>query len=85
MIDVLHAYLLYWEQNNRKAITEVLARTGNLSNNSFWQVAQAISEVLPDGDKEKQMIQGFLYGKESYGKEIKKTEVKKQEELFERK
>jgi len=31
------------------------------------------------------MIQGFLYGKESYGKEIKKTEVKKQEELFERK
>lgn len=66
MIDVLHACLLYWEQNNTKAISELLQNTGNLNNNDFWQVAQAISEVLPQGDKEKQMLQGFLYGKESY-------------------
>jgi hypothetical protein len=31
-------------------------------------VAQAISEVLPPGDKEKQMLQGFLYGRKSYQK-----------------
>ncbi|GFP21533.1 hypothetical protein HKBW3S06_00760, partial [Candidatus Hakubella thermalkaliphila] len=67
-IDVLHACLLYWEQNNRKAISDLLEETGNLTNNAFWQVAQAISEVLPEEDKEKQMLQGFLYGKESYGK-----------------
>ncbi len=82
MIDVLHASLLYWEQNNKKAISEVLSETGNLNNNDFWQVAQAISEVLPEGDKEKQMLQGFLYGKESY----KKAEVKPQvyqQRLFE--
>ena len=29
-------------------------------------MAQSISDVLPDGDKEKQLIQGFLYGKEGY-------------------
>jgi putative DNA methylase len=42
----------------------------------------AISEVLPEGDKEKQMLQGFLYGRESYGKE--RTKVSKyQMGLFE--
>lgn len=82
MIDALHASLLYWEQNNRKEISELLEGTGNLNNNAFWQVAQAISEVLPEGDKEKQMIQGFLYGKESYGKAEAKVD-KHQRTLFE--
>jgi len=79
---VLHACLLYWEQNKRKAISELLEETGNLNNNAFWQVAQAISEVLPEGDKEKQMLQGFLYGKESYTKVETKLE-KRQGTLFE--
>ncbi|MEM3790963.1 MAG: DUF1156 domain-containing protein [Thermoproteota archaeon] len=82
MIDVLHMCLLYWEQNNKKAIIEVLERSGNINNNSFWQVAQAISEVLPEGNKEKQMLQGFLYGKESYVKVGAVTD-KYQTKLFE--
>jgi adenine-specific DNA methylase len=85
LIDVLHACLLYWEQNKRKAISELLEETGNLNNNAFWQVAQAISEVLPEGDKEKQMLQGFLYGKESYEKRTQDTEDRKQGRLFEEK
>lgn len=68
MVDVLHACLLLWEKNNRKRITELLESTGHLHDNAFWQVAQSISEVLPPGDKEKQMLQGFLYGRESYQK-----------------
>jgi len=74
MIDVLHACLLHWEGSNRKAISGILEETGNLNNNAFWQVAQAISEVLPEGDKEKQMLQGFLYGKTTYikGREERK-------------
>ena len=74
MVDVIHASLLYWEKSNRRAIAELLEETGNLNNNDFWQVAQAISEVLPEGDKEKQMLQGLLYGRESYAK----TEVKRE-------
>lgn len=81
MIDALHASLLYWDQNKRKEIAKLLEGTGNLNNNAFWQVAQAISEVLPEGDKEKQMIQGFLYGKESYGKAEAKVD-KYQKTLF---
>ncbi|MGE5588605.1 MAG: DUF1156 domain-containing protein [Clostridia bacterium] len=68
MVDILHACLLLWEKNNRKRITELLESTGHLHDNAFWQVAQSISEVLPPGDKEKQMLQGFLYGRESYQK-----------------
>lgn len=68
MVDILHQMLLLWEKNNREKIIEILTTTGQLNNNAFWQVAQSISEVLPDGDKEKQMLQGLLYGRESYQK-----------------
>jgi len=68
MVDVLHACLLLWEKNQRKKINEILQASGNLHNNVFWQLAQAISDVLPEGDKEKQMLQGFLYGRDSYQK-----------------
>ena len=66
MIDVLHACLLYWKENNEKAISEILEKTGNNNNNKFWQIAQAISEILPDNNEEKQMLQGFLYRKDKY-------------------
>ena len=78
MIDALHGCLLYWEQNNKKAISGILEETGNINNNAFWQVAQAISEVLPEGEKEKQMLQGFLYGKEGLIKEGVKASKPKQ-------
>jgi adenine-specific DNA methylase len=100
MIDVLHACLIYWHQNNKKAITEILEETGYLNNNTFWQVAQALSDILPEekddeynnkkGKKdkkekeisEKKLLQGFLYGKESYKKAKTKSD-KYQNRLFE--
>jgi len=68
MVDVLHQALLLWSKNERKAISELLSRTGHAANDDFWRLAQAIAEVLPEGDKEKQMLQGLLYGRESYSK-----------------
>ncbi len=81
MIDVLHACLLCWERNERHKIAQILEETGNANNNAFWQVAQAIAEVLPEGDKEKQMLQGFLYGKETY-RQTKASSDQKQLKLF---
>jgi putative DNA methylase len=72
MIDVLHYVLILWEKGDKSKIKEVLEETGYASNEIFWQVAQAISEVLPEGDKEKQLLQGFLYGKETYIREERK-------------
>ena len=74
MVDVLHACLFHWEKNDKKAIASLLEEHGYLKSDTFWRVAQAISEVLPEGDKEKQMLQGFLYGKESYTKEMEVTQ-----------
>jgi adenine-specific DNA methylase len=71
MIDVLHYVLVLWERGEREKIKEVLNETGYAGNEVFWQTAQAISEILPQGDKEKQLLQGFLYGKEVYVKEAR--------------
>jgi len=66
MIDVLHYVLILWEKGEKDKIKEILSETGYARNEIFWQTAQALSEILPKGDKEKQLIQGFLYGKEEY-------------------
>ncbi|WXG40652.1 MAG: hypothetical protein WED07_07650 [Candidatus Freyarchaeum deiterrae] len=68
MIDVLHYVLVLWEHGEREKVKEILSETGYAGNEIFWQTAQAISEILPKGDKEKQLLQGFLYGKEVYVK-----------------
>ena len=66
MIDVLHQCLIFWDMGFKQNIAKLLEASGNKNNNDFWRTAQSISDVLPEGDKEKQLLQGFLYGKESY-------------------
>jgi adenine-specific DNA methylase len=83
MVDVLHQALLMWSRNERKAISELLSRTGHAANDDFWRLAQAIAEVLPEGDREKQMLQGFLYGRESYSKVIISAEEQGQLQMEE--
>jgi putative DNA methylase len=75
MIDVLHYVLVLWEKGEREKIKEVLNETGYARNETFWQTAQALSEILPEGDKEKQLIQGFLYGKEEYIREVRERKT----------
>jgi hypothetical protein len=45
-------------------MTELLTRSGQAQNPALWLVAQAVSEILPDGDKEKQLMQGLLNQRE---------------------
>lgn len=61
MVDALHRALIHWERNEQKKLDEHLAQTYG-SSDTFWRVAQHIAEVLPDGDKERQLLQGLLYG-----------------------
>lgn len=65
MIDVLHSCLYYQKRNDRDSIIKLLKEKGYINNNDFWQFAQALSEVLPDGDKEKQMLQVFIFAKDN--------------------
>jgi putative DNA methylase len=59
MVDALHRACIYWERGERKQLKEHLAQTYG-ANNIFWRVAQNIADVLPEGDKEKQLLQGLL-------------------------
>lgn len=59
MVDALHRACIYWEHGERKQLKEHLAQTYG-ANNTFWRVAQNIADVLPEGDKEKQLLQGLL-------------------------
>lgn len=65
MVDALHRAVALWEKGNRSKLQEMLAEAGYLRNEVFWQVAQAISDVLPERDRKKQSLQGFLYGKDA--------------------
>lgn len=77
-VDVLHRACYLWEKNRIDELIGLLAATGNLKNEHFWQVVQALAEVLPDGDKEKQLLQGLLYGREMYGRAAERASRREQ-------
>lgn len=64
LIDALHRMCAFREKGDTQGMGEFLGRSGHTSNNSLWLVAQAVSEILPDGDKEKQLMQGLLNQKD---------------------
>ena len=64
LIDVLHRLCVFREKNDPDGMVQFLARSGQANNSTLWVVAQAMSEILPDGDKEKQLMQGLLNQKE---------------------
>ena len=81
MIDVLRKILLLWKAGRKEEIKEILIETGYGRKESFYRVAQAISETLPIDSKEKKLLDGFLSGRDKLVEEIK--EKYKQGELFE--
>jgi len=64
LIDVLHRMCAFREKGDTQGMEEFLNRSGHANNHSLWLIAQAVSEILPDGDKEKQLMQGLLNQKE---------------------
>lgn len=75
LIDVLHLVLHLWEKGKREEMTGVLRESGYGSRESFFRVAQAISETLPNESREKKLLEGFLAGRERLKEEIKKASV----------
>jgi len=66
LVDALHKACLLWESGQRAALNEhLLLNRGN--DETFWRVAQAISDVLPSGDKEKQLLQGLIGAQRMWG------------------
>jgi adenine-specific DNA methylase len=69
LIDVLHRLCAFRERGDTTGMAEFLARSGQAQNPALWLVAQAVSEILPDGDKEKQLMQGLLNQREELEQE----------------
>jgi len=76
MIDVLHAVLRYWEKGKKTEMMELLSDSGFGKGEAFYRVAQAISETLPNENKEKKLLDGFLLGRERIREEVAKTKPK---------
>jgi hypothetical protein len=76
LIDVLHRMCAFRENGDTQGMAQFLGRSGHANNHSLWLIAQAVSEILPDGDKEKQLMQGLLNQKEGL------VEATRQGELF---
>lgn len=73
LMDVLHRVLLLWEKGRREAMVETLARSPYGRSEAFYRVAQAISETLPNENKEKKLLDGFLAGRERIQDEVNDT------------
>jgi len=68
MVDAMHLACKYWEKNRKGDLNRLLAETGYAHSNAFWQFCQAVAECFDNGNKEKQLLEGLLMGKENYEK-----------------
>ncbi len=73
MVDSMHMACRLWEQNKREELNTLLSETGYAQSNAFWQFCQAVAECFENGNKEKQLLEGLLLGKERYAKEAKSS------------
>jgi len=76
LIDVVQRACVLWEQGERVALSEFLSRALHGREETFWSVAQSLSDILPQGDKEKQMLHGLLVSQDRL------PDVSRQERLF---
>jgi putative DNA methylase len=67
MVDAMHLACQMWEDGRGDdQIGKMLAKHGYSQSPSFWQFCQGVSECLPDGNKEKQWLEGMLMSKDQY-------------------
>ncbi len=56
LIDVLHRMCVFRDKGDSAGMAQFLGNSGQARNPALWLVAQAISETLPDGEREKQLM-----------------------------
>ena len=61
LIDVLHRCELLWAANLSDELADYLSEFSPDDREALRRVAQALIDILPRGDAEKQLLEGFLY------------------------
>lgn len=69
MVDAMHRACQLWARGKKAEITRLLGQTGYGQSGAFWQFCQAVAESLINGNKEKQLLEGLLMGKDGYMRE----------------
>jgi putative DNA methylase len=59
LIDIMHRAAQLWDAGRRNELTELLGATGAADEAAFWAAATALTQVLPDGDRERTMLLGL--------------------------
>jgi hypothetical protein len=75
-IDVVHRAVVLWAQGDRDALAQFLAKAASDREAKVRLVAQTLINILPDGDSERRLLEGFLAGRDLL------PEVGRQERLF---
>jgi putative DNA methylase len=65
MIDVMHVACLLWDAGRRRELEGVLGETGLGGSSTFWSLARALAEVLPDGNRERALLLGLTGNQEN--------------------
>ena len=73
MIDALHKAVLLWENSKREEMIALIHESGYGKSEAFFRVAQAISETLPNDNKEKKLLDGFLSGRDKLKEDLKNS------------
>jgi adenine-specific DNA methylase len=60
IIDMVHRALILWAGQEHAKLEEYLEMSGAITNETFWRVAQALSNLLPLQSREKQLLDGLL-------------------------
>ena len=71
LIDILHRVLVLWNNGKGDEVLSLLQESGFGNNDTFYRIAQAISESLPIVSKEKKCLEGFLAGRSRIARELK--------------
>jgi len=67
LIDIIHRAELLWTHGNEQELADYLDEVLPLDREPFRRVAQALVDLLPRGDVEKQRLEGLLAGKVADG------------------
>lgn len=59
LIDVLHLACRLWDTGRRMEVEELLGATGMGGEPGFWAMARALSQILPDGNRERTVLLGL--------------------------
>jgi hypothetical protein len=66
LIDILHRCQLLWAAGQQDHLTEYLDDLSPTDREALRRIAQALVDLLPRGDLEKQRLEGFLYSSAAY-------------------